>query len=507
MSNNFNKSVKNVSVSLVCQILTLLLSFVSRSVFIKFLSAEYLGISGLFSNILTLLSFTELGIGNVMIYSLYEPIKRGDDNKIQALLALYKKAYNLIAAVIFVIGCLVNPFILYLVKDVPNIPESIHLLFFLYLANTAGSYICTYKKSLLLADQKAYVTNLVTSLSHIGLMIGQVILLYLTRSFIAYLICQIVCTLLTNLFLTLIVNRQYRHVLKAEKTQLSKQELKTIFKNIKALAISKVSGIVSNGTNNIVVSKMFGLIPVGLISNYTMIINSVNNIFYGALTSMTSSIGNFNVDSDVAHRRKVFDELFLLVYLVYSFICVCLLVLTQPFVELWLGVDYQIGFAVLLNLVLGVYVGSINYPVYSFRTTKGYFKEVQYVYVACAVLTLVLSIFLGWLMGIAGVFMSTWVSKLLLTEVADSYYTYNKILEKKHILYFLKYGFMLAIAALNATVCYLLVSLIGMDGWLGFLVKAVVCAATNIILNIAIFAHRAEFKNLFQRVIAMIRRR
>ena len=507
MSNNFNKSVKNISITLVCQALTLLLSFVSRSVFIRFLSAEYLGISGLFSNILTLLSFTELGIGNVMIYSLYEPIKRGDNSKIQALLALYKKAYNLIAGTIFAVGCLINPFIPYLIKEVPDIPESIHVLFFLYLANTSISYICTYKKSLLLADQKAYITNFVTSLSHIMVLIAQVVLLYLTHSFIAFLVCQIVFTFLTNLYLTFIVNKRYRTVLKADKTELSKGELKNIFKNIKALAISKVSGIVSNGTNNIVVSKMFGLIPVGLISNYTMIINSVNNIFYGALTSMTSSIGNFNIDSEVVQKRKIFDELFLLVYLAYSFICVCLLVLAQPFVALWLGGDYQIGFAVLVNLVLGVYVGGINYPVYSFRTTKGYFKEVQYVYVSCAVLTLVLSILLGMVMGIAGVFMATWLSKLLLTEVADSYYTYNRILEKKHSRYFLKYAVMFGIAAFNAGICYTLVSLIGISGWVGFFLKAIVCAGANILINLAIFSHRWEFRNLFQRVITMIRRR
>ena len=96
MKSNFSKSILNASVALMCQVFTLLLSFVARSFFIRFLSTEYLGISGLFSNILTILSFTELGIGNVMVYSLYAPLKKNDIEKIKALMDLYKEPITLL---------------------------------------------------------------------------------------------------------------------------------------------------------------------------------------------------------------------------------------------------------------------------------------------------------------------------------------------------------------------------------------------------------------------------
>lgn len=320
MQSNFSRSIKNIVLTMFCQSCTLILSFVSRSIFIRFLSAEYLGINGLFSNVLTILSFTELGIGNVMVYSLYEPIKKKKYDKINALLLLYKKAYHIIATVMLVAGLLVTPFINYLIKEKPSIPEDIHLLFVLYLLNTVVSYFCTYKKSMLLADQKSYINNLVANFAHISLMIVQSIILYFTHSFILYLLCQILCTLMINVILTVIVNKQYPYVLLAPKNQLSKDEKKEIFVNIKALAISKVCGIVSSGTDNIIISKMFGLLQVGIISNYLMVINSVNNIFYNALTSISSSVGNFNVDSSVQEKRNIFDELFLSVYFLYSFI-------------------------------------------------------------------------------------------------------------------------------------------------------------------------------------------
>ena len=500
MKSNFSKSVLNASVALMCQVFTLLLSFVARSFFIRFLSTEYLGISGLFSNILTILSFTELGIGNVMVYSLYAPLKKNDIEKIKALMDLYKRAYHIIASVILAIGCILTPFIRYLIKGIPDIPEDIRILFLLYLANTVASYLCTYKKSMLLADQKTYLANIVTSATQLFLVVLQTVVLYLFHSFIGYLLCQIFCTLLSNIILTIIVNCQYRTTLRAESSGLETAERKKLFENIKALAISKVGGIVSSGTDNIIISRMFGLNPVGLVSNYTMIINSVNNVFYNAFTSISAGIGNFNVDSSVEKKRRIFDELFFTVYFVYSFICTCLLVLTQPFIQQWIGDSYIMPFSVLLNLVLGIYVGGLNYPVYSFRTTMGYYKQVQYVYVACALSNIGLSILLGYFFNVAGVFAATWITKFVLTEVADSYYSYKIILERQHFKYFIKYGLYLAIMFINAFVCHNLINLINIQGWIGIIIKGVVCATVCILINILIFFHRWEFKSLLERI-------
>lgn len=506
MDNNFGKSIKNISVSLVCQMVTLFISFLTRSVFIRFLSAEYLGVNGLFSNILTLLSFSELGIGNVMIYSLYAPLKNKDYERTGALLTFFKKAYMVIAITVFVVGCAITPILQYLIKDPPNLPESIYVLFLLYLANTSVSYICTYKKSLLLADRRNYVVNLTTSMTHVFMLATQITVLIISKSFIAYLVCQIVWTLCTNVVLSIIANKNYPHIIKTKHSELPKEELRKIGKDIKALAISKVSGTVSSGTDNIIISKMFGLTPVGLVSNYLMIINSVNGIFYHALSSISSSIGNFNVGSDTERKRKVFDELFFVVYLIYSFVCTCLLILSEPFIEMWIGTEYTIPFFVLLNLVIGIYVGGLNYPVYVFRTTSGYFKEVQHVYVLCAVSNIVLSIVLGKVMGIAGVFMATWVSKLLLTEVADSFYSYKKILERRHIMYFVKYFLFALLATLNACICWFVVDLIPMQGWESFFIKAIVCGSINVIINTLALFYRWEFKSIINRIMLMIRR-
>ena len=194
-------------------------------------------------------------------------------------------------------------------------------------------------------------------------------------------------------------------------------------------------------------------------------------------------------------------------YIVYSFVCVLIIVMAQPFITQWIGKDYVLSFPILLHLTLGIYVGGINYPVYSFRTTMGYFKQVQYVYLCCAVSNVLLSILFGYLWGVAGVFAATWLTKFLLTEVADSYYTYEKILVRKQINYFIKYFVFFSIAVVNAAVCWGLVSFIMIQGWLGIIVKGIVCSITNIIFNILIFGRRWEYKSIATRIKTLIRRK
>lgn len=507
MTGNFQKSIKNVAISIGSSIFSIVLSFFSRSFFIHFLSVEYLGISGLFANILTILSFSEMGIGNVMVYSLYDPLKRSDHQKIKALLRVYQKAFWVVAGFILVAGSILNPFIMSLIRSAPDVPENIHLLFALYLCNTVMSYLYTYKKTMLLADQKNYIASIVTSTMNAVMILCQCILLYLTRSFVLYLLCQIVCTFLINIILTKIVNKQYPYLLDTNEEKLEPAQIRKLFSNIKALAISKVSGVVSSGTDNIIISKMFGIVPVGLVANYTLLINSVNSIFYTALTSVSGSIGSFNVDSTPSAKQTVFDQLFMVVFCLYSFICTCLLVLTQPFITLWLGEAYVMPSWVLIHLVIGIYVGSMNYPVYSFRTTAGLFQEVQYVYVACAITNVVLSILLGEIFNVAGVFMATWVSKLMLTEVADSYFTYKRVLQKNPWLYWCKYASFAMFAAVNALICWFVVTLVPTPGWFGFILKCVTCGLLNISINLCVLRKTCVFQTLRKRFDVLYHRR
>lgn len=96
MSSRIKNSVNNMISGFVYQALSLILSFVSRTVFIHTLGSEYLGLNGIFSDVLTLLSMADLGFNTAMAYTFYKPLANNDQQKLTSLVAFYKKVYNVI---------------------------------------------------------------------------------------------------------------------------------------------------------------------------------------------------------------------------------------------------------------------------------------------------------------------------------------------------------------------------------------------------------------------------
>lgn len=86
------------------QFLNLILQFVSRIIFIRILGAEYLGLNGLFSNVLSLLSLSELGIGSAISFYLYQPLADNDTERIKSLMQFYKNCYRAVGFTMIGIG-------------------------------------------------------------------------------------------------------------------------------------------------------------------------------------------------------------------------------------------------------------------------------------------------------------------------------------------------------------------------------------------------------------------
>ena len=499
MSNRTQKSVKNMTIGMLSQLFTLWLSFVSRTVFIKFLTAEYLGISGLFSNVLTVLSFAELGIGDAMTYAMYKPVKEDNRKLVNQLMVVYKKAYTGIAVVVGAIGLGLSFFLSFIIAEPPDIPESLQLIFWLYVVNNMASYILTYKKSILIAYQENYIVSEVQQIASLIQQIAQMIVLCFTKQYILYLIIQILCTILNNIIISVVVKKRYPWINEKDGEELPQEVSKEIFKNVKALSISKIAGVVSNGSDNIIISKFVGLSSVGVASNYTMIINSLNGILWNGLSSLTSSFGNFNVDSTIGQRRKLFNELFLCSYWLYGFMTIGIITLANSFVQLWVGSNYLVPQGVVLALVLITYISGVNFPVYTYHSTLGMFDKMKIPYVLFAVFNILLSILLGKNWGLFGVYIATSITRLCTSEVSSGYYVYRYGLKLSPLKYLKKYVIYFLILILNILVTNYAVSLVQIAGIIGFSIKVVTCTVVCNAIYFVCFFRTTEFRNLLIR--------
>lgn len=507
MGESRTKNVsRNAIFAIVCQIVNLLLNFFIRTVFIRELGAEYLGVNGLFTNVLTILSFAELGIGNAIVFSMYKPLATSDTEEIKSLMRLYKTAYNYIGILVAVVGLGVTPFIKYIVKEKPDIPENIAVLYVLFLANTVVSYFFTYKKNIIIADQKNHVIIGVSQIVTLVKTIFQITFLMIAHQFLIYLLLQILFTVIENLVCSVIADKMYPY-LKEEAMPLEKAKTNKIFTDVKALALYKFGSVILNGTDNILISAMIGVREVGLVSNYLLLTTSCNSLLNKITEVFTSSVGNLNATEGEEKQYNVFNKLFFLTSWIFGFASVGLLVVSQNFIMTWVGEDYLLSYAVLVAIVSEFYIKGVHSVAYTYRSTLGYFVEGKWSAILAAVINLILSIVLCWKLGIFGIFIATPISRVLSVGIVDPVLIFHRGFKKSVTKYYVRYILYTALYILIAIVCKLIVAQIPITGWQGVVLQILVVTIIFNSIVVLFFWRTKMFKEIINMFCNMFKNR
>ena len=406
-------SLLNLTSGFLYRILITITAFVVRTVFIKCLSEDYLGINGLYSNILSMLSLAELGFGTAMVYSMYKPLAEKDYKTLSQLMQLYRKVYTIIGTVILVLGLSLVPFLDVLIKNRPDV-EGLTFYYILFLLNTVISYwFFAYRNSILQADQKAFVISNYQSAFNLIKSALQFVLLLVFRNYTLYLLAQILCTIGQNILIARKVKEKYPVFQPRQKESLPKSETKRIFKDVKALMLQKVSFTVLNSTDALFISAFVGINWVGLLSNYTIIEEAIVGILSQVSGAISASLGNYFVKEDRESGYKLFKRVEFLNFWLYGFSTIALIVLLSPFVELWLGKHFVLSTGIVCALGCRFFVAGYMNTMSTFRSTLGLFTQGQYRPLIAAFLNIVLSIGLSYKWGVAGVLAATSITRLL----------------------------------------------------------------------------------------------
>jgi len=498
-------SIYNITYGLGSQIIITLLSFVSRTVFIHTLGNEYLGINGLFSNILTMLSLANLGIGGSIAYSLYKPLAIKDEAKIKAYMNFYEKAYRSIGIIVLALGFSILPFLNYFMKAPPNIPH-ISLIYSLFVINSGVTYFFIYKSSIIVADQKNYIVTRINCLFSIVSITIQIIILITTKNFILSLSLQIILTMIQNSYIAHIANKRYSYIKEKNKERLDKNEKKLIFKNLSALSLYNLSGVIYNGTDNIVISSIIGVYAVGIYSNYYMIISSLKSILGQIFNSLIPSIGNLNAVEDEEKKYFIFNILYLTNFWIYGICSICLVILLNPFITLWLGDKYLLDFFIVFILFIDFFTGGINTASSVFKSSSGLYWYGKFGPIVCVIINLVLSILLVKYIGIAGVILGTLISRLATYSWIDPFITYKYVLKKPLKIYFMKYAIYTAITIFSALLTEIACTLFTTNTFITLIGKCIFCLIIPNTIFYLVFKKTKEFIYLQNLALTMIKR-
>ena len=495
MSRTTN-SIRNIKYAVIGQILVILLTFLTRIFFVRTLSADYLGINGLFTNILSMLSLAELGVGTAINYSLYRPLAFGDQEKVKSLMRLYKKAYFIIGAIVAILGVSLTPFLGLFFKMLPDIAY-LQLIYIMFVANSAISYFFSYKRALIIADQKSYISSLYSYSSTILMNLAQIGVLVIFGNFLIFLGLQIVKTLLENFLISRKADRIYPYLKEKTILPLEKEEKDKIKKNVKALITHKVGYVIVMGTDNLLISKLVGIVAVGIYSNYLLIINSLNHLVTLVFGALTSSIGNLGETEVEDKKYFVFRCINLMTFWIYGLASICLFLMFNPFIKIWLGSEYLFSSSLVFLIVFNFFIGGMRKGVITFKDAFGLYWQDRYKPIVESIINLIASIILAIKLGTAGIFLGTAISTLTTSFWIEPYVLHKHGLNKKLLPYFKSYGLYGALVLLAGGISWLAWNALSMDGILGLILTLVIALAVSNAVFILALYRTPEFKHLF----------
>ncbi|MDD3362080.1 MAG: MATE family efflux transporter [Hespellia sp.] len=494
--SRMTNTIRNTAIGFAAQFVVILLNFINRTIFIQYLGAEYLGLSGLFSNILSMLSLAELGIGVAISFSLYKPLGENDLRKTKALMNFYQLAYRIIGVVILILGLCLIPFLDYLIKDKPDISH-FSLIYVLFLVNTVVSYFFTYKRSLLSADQKEYINSVNRTIFAVVQCIGQFLVLLLTRNYLLYLTVVIICTLGSNIRISYQCDKMYPY-LRNNQEKLTKEETKSLLKYVAAQMSHKVGGIVVSGTDNILTTSLVsgGLVIVGVYSNYLLLINTIRSVITMFFTSVTASIGNLNAESNAEKSKEVFNKMFFLNMCFYGITANCIFNLANDFIRLWLSDDYLLSTGVVIIISINYYISGMRQTCQTYNTTLGLFWNDRFKPWIEAVINLVFSIALIHYFGFMGVLFGTLISTVATSFWVEPYILYKHGFKMKLIDYFIRYGQYTAITLLATILAFYFTKILEVGSFFMWIVKAAIVGGTSLGMVALCFRSKPEFIEL-----------
>lgn len=487
-------SIRNSAFALGGQFVSLLTGFIMRTVFVHTLGDDYLGLNGLFTSILSMLSLTELGLGTAISFALYKPLAENDEPKIGALMHFYKKAYQLIALLTTVFGLALLPFLDAITNGVSETVPHLTVIYLLFLGNTVLSYFFSYKRTLITAHQKHYLNTINESLFMFIQYVIQMAVLLTTYNYILYLVVQMACVFCSNLLISRKVDKMYPY-LKTYKGERLDGETRSMMKtNVISMMFHRIGSVAVTGTDNIIIAQI-SMAVLGLYSNYTLIIGTLRTVLSQVFNAVTASVGNLIAVESRDKQFAIYKNINFINFWIFGFFTVALGQTVEPFIALCFGGERLLAHGVLYISLINFYLNGMRLSSVLVINAAGLFKQVKYKSFIEAIVNLGVSLFflivLKW--GIYGVLLGTTVSFLTTNLWWEPYTIYHFTFKEPLRKYFIEYAVYGAVTLGAYFLTNFLCGRITVGGWFGWILVGIVSVIVPNVIFCLLFFKTREF--------------
>lgn len=481
------------------QFLLIIFRFIVRTVFIRTLGTSYLGINGLFSDIMTMLSLTELGFDTAINFKFYKPIAEGDEKRIRVLLKFYKTVYRVIGCVVILIGVCLVPLLPVLIKDYDSLAAlniNALLIFFLYLFQAASSYLFfAYRSSIIKAAQKEYILNITSYVVSIAFNIFQIITLMLFKSFVLYTMLFVVSSIVQNFVFAVVSQHYFPQYFIPEKSRISRNEKVDIIKDCGALFVYRINGVVLKATDNLVLSFFAGLDVVGLYSNYLLFFTTAKNVLFRFYSAIKASMGNLFVEADNQKRYDFFQVMNYLSVLMFGTVAVGIAVESNELISAWIGAKYVIRQPLPILIGIELIFEGLKESLGLIRNVTGVFRQMWYRPLIGILINIVMSIVMVQFIGIYGVIIGTISADVFSNFLIDPTIIYKYSLNNQWNVrdYYIQNGkYFLTVIGIFLFCQFLCTHVLVGFGWVSVLLHCVICAVFTPSIFFLIFRRSKE---------------
>lgn len=485
---------RNVLFGMVNRGINLFLPFAVRTAFMYTLGLEYLGLSSLFTSILTVLNLTELGVGSAIVYHMYKPIAEDDEETLCALLNYYRKVYKVIGIVVLAAGLLLIPFLPMLIKGGYPADINLSVLYVLYLIDTVSSYLLfAYYNSLLNAFQRNDITSNIGSGITIFRYLLQAFVLFAFRNYTLFIVVIPITTIISNIATAIVARKLYPQY--TCRGDISIETKKDIGVKVRGMLITKIQAVTRNSFDSIFISAFLGLWISAIYSNYYYIMSNIVAVMFIIIASITSGIGNSVASESVEKNYADMNKINFIYMWISGWCTICLACLYQPFMRLWAGAEKMFPVSVMLLFCIYFYVLKIGDIRGVYFEVNGLWWENRYKAIAESVSNIVLNYFLGKYFGVYGILLATILTIVIINFgygsriVFQYYFGLDKLPE-----YYYRNLIYLVMTLISGGLTYICCSFLKNETIIAFIGKMCICVIVPNIVYLALYFRNKDFK-------------
>ncbi len=426
MSERVHRSVMNIKVGMLFYILSLLLAFFSRKIFIDCLGAEFIGLTGMLMNIMSFLSVAELGIGTSIVYFLYKPLQEDNHEKINEVMSILAYLYRCIGFIIGGLGIIVSLFFPWWFSNLTTGLPLVYFAFFSFLGSSVAGYVFNYKQLLVSANQKQYLVNAYFQTIGIVQSLTQILLAWYYRNLWLWVVVGMIFTIIGIIIFNYRIQQLYPWLkIDLKKGHENLRKYPEVLKKTRQIFVQKIKDFILYRSDEIMVGMFVSVVKVAFYGNYTMIINKLNFLVNILSEGLSAGVGNLLAEGDERKIIKVFWELTAARFLILGIIIFSLLLFFQPFIGCWLGKEYQLSDIIVYLVIFNLFIRYQTAAVYIYLGSAGLFSDVWASWTELIV-NISVTLLLAPTYGIAGILLGKIISFGVISSFWKPYYLFSQ---------------------------------------------------------------------------------